>query len=36
MKRLSYLIDDEKQANRVKWAWIGAGVILVIFILIHL
>jgi hypothetical protein len=33
---IAYLINDEKQSNRVKWAWIGAGVVLVIFILVHL
>jgi len=33
---IAYLINDEKQRNRVKWAWIGAGVILLIFILLHL
>ena len=25
---IAYLIDDEKKANRVKWAWIGAAVAL--------
>ena len=33
---IAYLIDDPKHDNRVKWAWIGAGVVLVIFILLHL
>ena len=23
---IAYLINDEKKANRTKWAWIGAGV----------
>ena len=33
---IAYLIDDRKRDNRVKWAWIGAGVLLVIFLLAHI
>ncbi|GGA95143.1 hypothetical protein GCM10011511_18110 [Puia dinghuensis] len=32
---IAYLIDDGKKQNRVKWAWIGAGVLLVIILLVH-
>ena len=30
---IAYLINDEKKSNRVKWAWIGWGVWVVILIL---
>jgi len=31
---IAYLIDDELKASRVKWAWIGAAISLVIYILL--
>lgn len=31
---IAYLIKDEKKRNRVKWAWIGLGVIVLINIII--
>ena len=30
---IAYLLNDEKKSNRVKWAWIGLGVVVVIYIL---
>jgi hypothetical protein len=30
---IAYLINDEKHANRVKWAWIGLAVIVVIVLI---
>jgi hypothetical protein len=33
---IAYLINDDKKSNRVKWAWIGFGVILVIYLLVFL
>lgn len=30
---IAYLINDDKKSNRTKWAWIGLGVVVVIFIL---
>ena len=33
---IAYLINDPKQRNRVKWAWIGAGVLLAIVLVTHL
>lgn len=30
---IAYLIKDDKKSNRVKWAWIGWGVWVVIFLL---
>jgi hypothetical protein len=30
---IAYLINDEKHSNRVKWAWIGFGVIVVVILL---
>jgi len=33
---IAYLINDEKKNNRVKWAWIGAAVSLVLWLLIGL
>ena len=33
---IAYLINDEKKKNRVKWAWIGAAVSLVIWLLVGL
>ena len=30
---IAYLINDEKKANRIKWAWIGAAVSLLLIIL---
>jgi hypothetical protein len=30
---IAYLINDDKKAQRVKWAWIGFGVVLVIYLL---
>jgi len=33
---IAYLINDPKQRNRVKWAWIGAGVVLVIVLFANL
>jgi len=30
---IAYLINDDKKSNRVKWAWIGVGVIVVIVLL---
>jgi hypothetical protein len=31
---IAYLINDEKKSNRVKWAWIGWGVWVVLILLI--
>ena len=31
---IAYLINDEKKSNRVKWAWIGLGVVVVLYILL--
>ena len=31
---IAYLINDDKKQNRRKWAWIGFGVFLVIYIII--
>jgi hypothetical protein len=31
---IAYLIDDSKKSNRVKWSWIGAGVFVVIVLLL--
>jgi len=33
---IAYLINDDYKSNRVKWAWIGAGVALVIWLLLFL
>jgi hypothetical protein len=33
---IAYLINDNKKSNRVKWAWIGFGVVLVIYLLVLL
>jgi hypothetical protein len=33
---IAYLINDNKKSNRVKWAWIGFGVVLVIYLLLLL
>jgi hypothetical protein len=33
---IAYLINDEKKSNRVKWAWIGAAVNLVLILLFSL
>ncbi|MGK2862886.1 MAG: hypothetical protein ACSLE0_13205 [Chitinophagaceae bacterium] len=30
---IAYLINDDKKSNRVKWAWIGLGIVVVIVIL---
>lgn len=30
---IAYLINDDKKSNRVKWAWIGLGVVVVILLL---
>src|SRR4030095_13554222 len=30
---IAYLINDEKKSNRVKWAWIGAAVSLLLIII---
>jgi hypothetical protein len=30
---IAYLINDGKKSNRVKWAWIGCGVLVVILLL---
>jgi hypothetical protein len=30
---IAYLINDDKHSNRVKWSWIGCGVLLVIILL---
>jgi len=30
---IAYLINDDKKSNRVKWAWIGVGVLLVLILL---
>ncbi len=30
---IAYLIKDDKKSNRVKWAWIGLGIVVVIVIL---
>lgn len=30
---VAYLINDEKKSNRVKWAWIGLGVVVLLVIL---
>ena len=30
---IAYLINDEKHSNRVKWSWIGLGVIVVIVLI---
>ncbi len=31
---IAYLINDDKKKNRVKWAWIGFGVLFVIIVII--
>lgn len=31
---IAYLINDEKKSNRTKWAWIGLGVAVVLYILL--
>ena len=31
---IAYLINDEKKSNRVKWAWIGAAIGLLIWIVV--
>ena len=31
---ITYLINDDKKQNRRKWAWIGFGVFLVIYIIV--
>lgn len=31
---IAYLINDDKRRNRVKWAWIGWGVFVVIYLVI--
>lgn len=33
---IAYLINDEKKGNRVKWAWIGLGVVVVLILLTSL
>ena len=33
---IAYLLKDEKKSNRVKWAWIGLGVVVVLIILTSL
>ena len=30
---IAYLLNDDKKSNRVKWAWIGFGVVFVIYLL---
>ena len=30
---IAYLLNDDKKSNRVKWAWIGLGVVVVLVIL---
>ena len=30
---IAYLINDDKHRNRVKWAWIGWGVIVVLVLI---
>lgn len=30
---IAYLLNDDKKSNRVKWAWIGLGVVVVIYLL---
>jgi hypothetical protein len=31
---IAYLINDDKKKNRVKWSWIGAGVGLLLWLLL--
>jgi uncharacterized BrkB/YihY/UPF0761 family membrane protein len=31
---IAYLINDDKKPSRVKWAWIGAAVSLVIWLIV--
>lgn len=31
---IAYLINDDKKQNRTKWAWIGLGVAVVLYILL--
>ena len=31
---IAYLLNDEKKANRVKWAWLGVAAWLVIFLIL--
>ncbi|MFC0775898.1 hypothetical protein [Terrimonas alba] len=31
---IAYLIKDDKKANRTKWAWIGVGVAVLLYILL--
>ena len=33
---IAYLIDDEKKSNRVKWAWIGAALFIILYLLFSL
>lgn len=33
---IAYLIKDEKKASRVKWAWIGFALIMVIYLVVVL
>jgi hypothetical protein len=30
---IAYLINDDKKSNRVKWAWLGLAVVLVVYLL---
>ncbi|MGV3656395.1 MAG: hypothetical protein ACO1NX_00515 [Chitinophagaceae bacterium] len=30
---IAYLLNDDKKSNRVKWAWIGLGVVVVLYLL---
>ncbi|HEX8315749.1 MAG TPA: hypothetical protein VF609_12185 [Flavisolibacter sp.] len=31
---IAYLIDDEKKSNRVKWAWLGLGAAVLLYLLL--
>jgi len=33
---IAYLINDDKKSNRVKWAWIGWGVVVLLWLIIVL
>lgn len=33
---IAYLLNDDKKSNRVKWAWIGLGAVVVLIILTSL
>ncbi len=33
---IAYLINDDNKSNRVKWAWIGFGAFVVIYLVILL